>query len=460
MNAIVIGAGKLGYSVARILAKDYDVSVVEQQPDRAGILEETLDVRTITGDWSSPAVQAQVDFAGASIVVATTEVDEVNIVACMAAKAAGNAQTIARVRNPQYASPKWFGHAAISAIDLILSPERESAEEIFKLVSCPEAIGVQYFADGRLQMLEFRVPVGAPAVNRPLKKLDFGAALIAAIQRKQEIMIPRGDDVIKAEDRVFLLARTGEIRPAEALLGQEIRTVKRVTILGGGRIGEHLVRQFRESDIKVTLIERDLARCTHLSKVFSNVVVIHGNGADVELLREDGVAKTDMFIASTADDKLNLLACLVAKDLGAFRTVTTIRRLELLHLVERVGIDVAVNPQSISSAVIQRFLVGSSHLLDIHFMEGESLHALEYLVSPGCAVAGQQLQKASFPRGSLVGGLFRADGSVILPTGRDVIEPGDRAVVLALPEARSAVDKLFANAGRSRWLANFLQKGG
>jgi trk system potassium uptake protein TrkA len=130
MRAIVIGAGKLGYSVARFLAKDYDVSVVERQPERAGILEETLDVRTITGDWCSPAVQAQVDFSAAKVVVATTEVDEVNIVACMAAKAAGNAQTIARVRNPQYASPDWFGRAAISSIDLILSPERETAEEV------------------------------------------------------------------------------------------------------------------------------------------------------------------------------------------------------------------------------------------------------------------------------------------------------------------------------------------
>ncbi len=452
MRAIIIGAGKLGYSVARMLSKEHDVYVVEPQPARASVVEETLDVRTLSGEWCSPDVLAEADFASADLVVAATEVDEINIVACLAAKAGGRARTIARVRNPQYASSHWFGSDALSSIDLILSPERISAEEIAKLVTCPEALGVQYFADGRLQMLELRVPPHAAAVGRPLSKMDFSPVLIAAIQRRSQVLIPRGNDVIMEGDRVFLLAQTGEATPAERLLGQEIRPIRKVTILGGGRIGEHLARRLTTSGLALTLIERDRGKCNHLARVFPTAQVLYGDGADAELLREDGVANTDMFVATTADDKLNLLASLAAKDLGAYRTVATIRRLEFLHLVERVGVDVVLNPQTISAAAIQRFLSGPSDLLGVTFMEGESLLALEYRISPDCPVAGRKLHQISFPRGSLVGGLFRHDGTVVLPSGKDAIMPGDQVVVLALPQVRSALEKLFTNPAR-RWFA-------
>ncbi|MFZ5825383.1 MAG: Trk system potassium transporter TrkA [Bacillota bacterium] len=451
MRAVIIGAGKLGYSVARMLSKEHDVYVIEQQPERASVVEESLDVRTILGEWCSPSVQAQVDLASADLVVAATEVDEINIVACLAARAGGQARTIARVRNPQYASPGWFGGAALAGIDLILSPERVSAEEIARLVTCPEALGVQYFADGKLQMLELRVPPHAPVVNQTLSRIDFGQVLIAAIQRNEQVLIPRGNDQILAGDRVFLLARTGEAAPAEALLGQEVHPIKTVTILGGGRIGEHLARQLADYGLSITVIEQDRQRCKHLAGALNTVQVLNGDGADAELLREEGVANADMFVATTSDDKLNLLASLVAKDLGARRTVATIRRLEFLHLVERVGVDVVLNPQVISAAAIQRFLLGPSELLGIHFMEGESLQALEFRISPQCPLAGRKLHQITFPRGSLVGGLFRTDGSVVLPSGRDALMPGDRVVVLALPHTRTAVDKLFTPA--RTWLS-------
>ncbi|MFZ5817666.1 MAG: Trk system potassium transporter TrkA [Bacillota bacterium] len=451
MRAIIIGAGKLGYSVARMLSKDHDVIVIEQQPERVTIVEESLDVRTITGEWCSPAVLSQVDFASADLVVAATEVDEVNIVACLAAKAGGRARTIARVRNPEYASRRWLGSEALRGIDLILSPERVSAEEIAQLVTCPEALGIQYFADGRLQMLELRVPAHAPVLNQPLSRVDFGPVLIAAIQRNDRVLIPRGNDVIKPNDRVFLLARTGEAAPAEALLGQVVRPVRKVTILGGGRIGAHLARRLEGKNIAVTVIERERERCRHLASALNESNVLHGDGADAELLREEGIADADMFVATTSDDKLNLLASLVAKDLGAYKTVATIRRLEFLHLVERVGVDVVLNPQVISAAAIQRFLAGPSELLGLHLMEGGGLHLLEFLISPQCPVAGRKLHQVVFPRGSLVGGLFRSDGSVILPSGKDVLQPGDRAVVLSLPQARAGIDKLFAKPARG-WL--------
>lgn len=459
MRVIVIGAGKLGYSVARMLCKEHDVYVIEQQPDRARVVEESLDVRTIIGEWSSPAVIAQLDYTEADLVVAATESDEVNIVACLAAKASGRTRTIARVRNPAYASQRWFGRSALKGVDLILSPERVTAEEIVKLIGSPESLGVQYFADGRFQMLELRVPDHASVLNQPLSKIDFGPVLIGAIQRQGQVLIPRGNDVIKAGDRVFILARTGEAAPAEAVLGQEIRPIRRVTILGGGRIGAHLARLLEESDIFVTVIERDRERCKQLAGMLTRGQVLHGDGADAELLREEGVADVDMFVATTADDKLNLLSSLVARDLGAYRTVATIRRLEFLHLVERVGIDVVVNPQTLSAAAIQGFMGGGSQLLGIHLMEGDSLQALEYRVLPQSPLAGRKLHQVGFPHGSLVGGLCRIDGTVVLPSGKDMLMPGDRVVVLALPQARAAVDKLFRSPNQSWWSFDVGAKG-
>lgn len=460
MRAIVIGAGKLGYSVARMLSKDYDVVVVEQQSDRAGIVEETLDVRTIAGEWCSQEVLAQADFAGADLVVATTEIDEVNIVACLAAKAAGGkTRTIARVRNPEYASSRWFGGNALKDIDLILSPERVTADEIAKLVNCPEALGVKYFAEGRLQMLELRVPPHATAVGQPLSKMDFGPVLVAAILHKGQIRIPRGSDMIAAGDRVFVLSRTGDAAPAEMLLGQEAKPVRKITMLGGGRIGQRLIRLLEQKDISLTVVERNRERCRRLAGTLDGVQVLHGDGADAELLREDGVANADMFITTTSDDKLNLLSCLVAKDLGAGRTVAIIRRIEFLHLVERVGIDVVLNPQLISAGAIQQFLRGSSELLGIDYLEGDALHALEFLITPQCPVVGRKLHQISFPQGSLVGGLFRSEGDVILPSGKDALQPGDRVVVLALPHARASMEKLFCGPGHKWFSPDAWSKG-
>ncbi|HYG57064.1 MAG TPA: Trk system potassium transporter TrkA, partial [Symbiobacteriaceae bacterium] len=391
MRAVIVGAGKLGYSVARMLSKAHDVYVIEQQPDRASVVDETLDVRTISGEWCSPAVLEEVDFCKADLVVACTEIDELNIVVCLAAKAGGRARTIARVRNPAYASRRWFGGSALEAIDLILSPERVIAEEIAKLVSCPAALGVQHFANGGLQMLELRVQPDAPVVDQTLSRADLGPVLVAAIQRGREVLIPRGKDIIRAGDRVFLLSRTGESAPAEALFCQAVDPVRSVTILGGGRIGERLAGLLEAQGISLTIIERDKQRCTRLASILHRAQVLHGDGADAELLREDGVSNTDMFITTTSDDKLNLLSSLVARDLGARRTVATIRRLEFLHLVERVGVDIVFNPQMISAAAIQRFLSGDSQMLTLHFLEGDSLHALEFMISPQCPLAGRKL---------------------------------------------------------------------
>lgn len=444
MRVVIVGAGKLGYSVARMLQRDHEVYVIEQQAERASVVEETLDVQVFADEWSNPEVLRQIDLSKVDLVVATTEVDEVNIVICLMAKAAGHARTIARVRNPQYVDGHLFGgDPKVLGIDLLLSPERVTSEEIAKLVNNPEALSVQHFADGRLQMLELLVPSDAPAVNMPLRQVDFGSALVGAIQRKGQVLIPRGEDVITAGDRAFVLARTGESAPAEALLGQQIQPIKRVTILGGGRIGKHLAMLLNPMGISLTIVDSNLNRCRQLAGLLPKANVLHGDGADAELLRDESVTDTDMFVATTSDDKLNLLACLVARDFGAKRTVATIRRLEFLQLVERVGVDVVLNPQTSSAGVIQRFIEGNSSLLALHFLEGENLYALEYMISSQSRLAGKKLHQVRFPRGSLVGGLLRADGSVVLPKGSDVLLPGDRAVVLALPQVRAAVDKLF-----------------
>lgn len=443
MQVIVIGAGKLGYNVARILSREHDVVMVEQDTQRATVVDETLDVRTVIGEWPSRSVLQQAGVARAGLVVATTEVDEVNIVACIIAKRHGAARTVARVRNPEYVSNRWFTPDTKQGIDLVISPEFVTAEEIAKLVRVPEAVALEYYAEGNIELLEVRVPGGAPAVGLPLKDVNFGApVLVTALVRGEKVIIPRGQDSIAPNDRVFVIGRTQDVIVAERMLGQERRSVRSVFILGGGRIGAHLARLLQRAGLSVTVVERDRDRCRLLSGELDLKLVIHGDGADITLLREAGIEDTDLFVSTTADDKLNLLVSLVAKHLGVPRTIATIRRADYVHLVERVGLDVVVNPQSLAASFIQRFIHRST-LLSLHFLEGEACEALEAQVTAGAPVAGKRLQDLHFPTGAIIGAIFRNGGQVIIPSGKDQLMAGDRVVIFCLPQAQKGLDKLF-----------------
>lgn len=446
MHAIVIGAGKLGFSIARLLsAEDYDVTIIEKNEERGVNLEEHLDVNVIYGNGASITVLEAAGVSQAKLMVAVTEVDEVNMVACMLGKQAGVEQTIARVRNPEYLEDKSAGRELISGIDLIINPELVTAREIAKLIEVPEALDVVYYADGRIMLLELPIQQDSPIVGKPIDSLRMDRPfLIAAITRKKKVIIPRGSDKLQVGDIVFILAKTSDMADIEHFLGSERKQTAKVMILGGGRTGRTLAMILEKKDYAVRVIEKEYKTCTELAEILRHGLVIHGDATDLDLLKQEGAGQGDVFVSVTDDDKVNLLAGLIAKHLGAKRAITQVRRSDYIGLMESVGIDVGVSPRVLTANAILRFIKKSSNLLSATFLAQEGAEMLEFEVSEWSGVCNRQIKDLDFPAGSLVGSIHRGD-QVMIAKGKDVFRAKDHVTVFCMPNTVNYVIKMFGD---------------
>ncbi|MEA4891229.1 MAG: Trk system potassium transporter TrkA [Peptococcaceae bacterium] len=444
MFAIIVGGGKLGFSVAQLLnEEDYEVTVIEPVEDRCRILEDRLDVITIQGNGASISVLEEAGIDQASLLVAVAGSDEVNMVACMLAKQAGVARTVARVRNPEYLEDKNSGRNFLSGIDLIINPELVTAREIVKLIEVPEALDVMYCFDRKAMVLELPIPEGSSAAGRRIDQIKTEwPLLIVAIIRKKKVLIPRGSDRIMAGDTIYLLARTEEMANVERYLGLERRQTEKVMVLGGGRTGSHLAHILEDKNYAVRLLEKDYQKCEILSEKLRHTLVIHGDATDLDLLKQEGADQTDVFVSVTDDDKVNLLACLIAKHLGAKKAIAQVRRSDYIGLIQSVGIDVGVSPRILTTNAIMRFIKNNKNLLSVTFLREEEAGVMEFNVSENSRAAGKKLMDLYFPNGALVGSILR-DGEVMIAKGRDRLQPGDVVTVFALNQVADKVIEFF-----------------
>lgn len=449
MRAIIIGAGKVGYSIAQMLSYEgHDVVVVEKDEDRQAIVADTLDVQTFAGSGANIQVLEEAGVEQADLLVAVTEADELNMVACLLAKKYGVKRTVARVRNPEYAENAHKGRDKMSlGIDLIINPERVTAKEIAKLLDVPEAINVEYYADGQVQLLELKLTEECPAIGKSLIGINFRKpALIVAILRKGELIIPRGADVLTKGDIVFVVSRVEDMLDVEKALGKKRDKIESVMILGGGRIGYYLAKILERKKIKVKIIERDRQKCRELSKKLDSTLVLNGDGTDIDLLKTEGAGEVDSFVAVTGDDKLNLLVSLLAKHLGVKNSITQIRRSDYIPLVEQVGIDIVVSPRALTASHILKF-IRPSEIVSVSFLGGAKAETLEIRVSEQFKAANKKLKDINFPKRAIIGAVLRG-GQVFVPTGEDMIIPGDRVMVFALADSVNKVEDFF---GISKW---------
>ena len=443
VHAIIIGAGKVGFSIAQMLSYEgHDVVVIEKDEERFLYIQETLDVQTILGSGSSPVILEEAGVTNSDLVVAVTETDELNIVSCLMAKQYGVPKTVARVRDPDYVETSHKSPQFSLGIDLIINPEQVTAKEIIKLMEVPEALNVEYFADGQIQLLELKLTESAVVVGKRLKDLDLaGNALIVAISRSGKMIIPRGDNHLQVNDIVFIVARTEQMVDVEKLLGKSRAAIEKVMILGGGRIGYYLARLLEEKKKEVKIIEKDREKCRVISGKLNHSLVLNGDGTDIDLLQEEGAGEVDLFVAVTGDDKLNLLVSLIAKHLGVENTITVIRRSDYIPLVEKVGIDTVVSPRSLTTSTILKLIL-PQEVVSVSFLGGADAETLELIVPERCRANYKKLKELKFPKGAILGSIMR-DNTAIVPVGDDVIMPGDKVMVFTLPEAVSRVNEFF-----------------
>ena len=444
MRIVVVGAGRMGYSVAKLLADgSYDVVVIEQDDECRQVIKDSLDVLTIKGNGCSPEVLGMPEVRNADVFVAVTESDEVNLVACRMAKAFGAKHTVARVRNEEYTDSEPTLLNETLGVDLNLNPERITANEISHILMTPAALHVDDFADGKVRMFGARLPNDFQFLGVPLKNVRFpDGILVAMIFRKHKIIIPHGDDILEPGDNVYFVGGKEVIRKFEGNFESRYDKLERVLLIGAGRAGRMLAKLLEKQGILVKVIEKDKERCRILSEQLNNGLVLCGDGTDIDLLMEEGITEADCVVCLTDDDKLNLLLALLSKHLGAKKTIARVDRNEYADLMAKVGVDITLSARLLSAAEVMRF-IRQGGLVSVALLEGAKAEALELQVQAGCKVDGKALVRAGLPRECLVCGIIH-EGEASVPNGHSVLNTGDRVIVFAQTEVVQDVLDMFA----------------
>jgi len=422
MKIIILGAGQVGSSVAESLVSEAnDITMVDVDSKRLALLQDRLDLRTVVGNASHPSVLENAGAHDADMILAVTEHDETNLVACKLAATLFNTPTkIARIRSTEYlAHPDIFSTENF-CVDFAISPEQILTEYIQKLIEFPEALQVLDFASGKVSLVAVRALQGGSLVGQQLQELRKHVpnvdSRVAAIFRKDRPIIPEGDTVIEAEDEVFFIAATEDIRTVMRELRKMDKPVKRVMIAGGGKIGKRLSVTL-EKDYQVRIIERDYQASERLAGELNNALVLHGDATDETLLEAENIAEMDMFCALTNDDENNIMSALLAKRMGAHKVIALINRRAYVDLVQSSGIDIAISPAQVTIGSLLAY-VRHGDVAAVHSLRRGAAEALE-LVAHGDArssnVVGRKVEEIKLPKGATIGaivrGLFKSEGT-------------------------------------------------
>lgn len=436
MKIIVVGAGKVGYSVAQRLVQDeHDVYVIEQSPERIKNLENSLDVSLVQGNGSSLPLLCEIGMDDVGMLIAVTDSDEVNLLACAVAKIAGIPRTIARVRDNDYLDAANKKVQDSLGVDLIINPEMVTAHEIMHVLQTPAALDVEDYASGAVRLMEFKMRHNVAYCGQTLKDITFPpSVLVVGILRNGEMIIPHGNSQLQAGDNVFFLGARDSIADiAKDFHELDRRAIKRVVLIGAGLIGRNLAILLAESGYIVKVIEKDMARCEQLAAMNDKVMVINGDGTNMELLEAEEISDNDVIICLTDDDKLNLLVALLAKHLGIPKTIVRVGRPEYITLMEQVGIDIVFSPRLLTSGEILRMVRRGENVISLSTFEGGKAEAVEVELTINSPIVGKALRDLRLPGKALVGAVVH-EGSTIVPTGNTVLYAQDHIVFFTLPE--------------------------
>jgi trk system potassium uptake protein len=443
VRTVIIGAGEVGTNAARLLSREgHNVVLIEQDEVLVERLAEQLDVLVIHGNGASPKVLTEAGIKKSELLVAATTSDEVNIIACLTAKTQGVPRTVARLHNPDYYDPQEPFARDILGIDFVIHTEQMAAEEIKGTLLVPGAINVDAFAGGNIEVAEVVLDEASPAVGQALKDVRLPEqSLMVGVVRRGKVLVPRGHTVLEHRDHVLLISGRQRISEVVDVVATDTEPVEDVTIYGGGRIGLRLAQALEGVGMSVKVIERDEVRARYVASQLKKGLVLHADSLSRDFLLQERVDRTDAFVAVTGDDRANLLAAMYARQLGARITIAGMSRGEFAPLADALGVDLTISPRQLAAEAILRF-VRKGEIIDVALLE-EGAEMIELRVPEQCPVAGRPLSEIGFPEGAIVGALLR-DGEVIIPTGKEVLRPGDDAVVFTIEEALDEVERLFA----------------
>jgi len=449
LKIIVIGAGVVGFHLAKMLSSEnHDIVVIESDHSKCIKVQENLDVIAIQGSGASIETLIEAGVKEADMLISVTNIDEVNIVSCILANKMGVTKKVARVRNPEYTSKGAIITPEQLGIDLMIHPEEETAEEIIRLLKRSSATDVIDYEKEGLQILGIRIDSRtAPIVGKPFYQMtkDFHETIFrtVAIYRNGKTIIPKGKDLIFFRDQIFIIAKIDSIPGVLKLVGKEDEKINSLMILGGGKIGRLVAAELEKmKDVDIKLIESDKEKSQIIADKLNRTLVIQGDGTDIDLLATEGISDMDAFIALTNDDEDNLISSLLAKHLGVKRVMALINKSEYIPIMNSIGLDVAISKNFTTVDAILRF-IRRGHVISVATLKEIDAEVMEIVAQNDSQITKKQLKDSGFPNSAIVGAIFR-DNEVIIPVGTSHIEPNDRVIVFALPEAIPKVEKIFS----------------
>lgn len=448
MKIIIVGAGEVGYHIAsRLALENKDVLVIDTDATAIRRVADNIDVQTIVGSGSSPVILEDAGIVDAEILLAVTDSDEANLVACLAADMLSpSTKKLARIRGADFDKYHNAFRDKAPHIETVINPEIEVVKTIQRLMEFPGAVDVGEFADGKIKFVGVYLEHNNPLTDKILSDIPriIGdkRLLIAAVVREEEVIIPRGQDKLLAGDLVYFISEEAHIFETLSIFNKQADPVKRVLIVGGGRIGYRLAIKLEEQSINCKIIEKNADQCAALAENLNKSVVLLGDGSDHGLLSEENIGDVDVVVTLTNDEETNILSSLLAKRMGAGKAITKISKFSYFPLMTAIGIEQVVSTRlSAINSILQHIRRGK--VLSAISLKGEQAEALEFVALETSDIVTKPLKKINFPKGAIVAGIIRKD-HIIIPTGDSIIEPGDRIIIFALRKAISGIEKILA----------------
>jgi trk system potassium uptake protein TrkA len=445
LRIVIVGAGEVGYHIAsRLALEKKDVVVVDNDPEALHRVFDNLDVRAVQGCGSSPVVLEEAGISEADILLAVTDSDETNLVAALFANILSPATTkLARIRSEEFLLYQDVLKQDPYRIDVIINPEAEAVKTLERLLRVPGAVDVGEFAEGRVKVIGVRLDSNCPVTGTKLvdfrKKTGKKKILVVAIIRNESFIIPSGEDQLQEGDTIYFVSEEKELKTALEIFGKRSEPLNRVLLVGGGNLGLKLAKTLERHSIHTKLIEKDSDRCRELAEHLDKVVVLHGDGSDQALLQEENVQDMDVVATLTGDEETNVLTSLLAKRMGAHKTVTRISRFSYFPLVSAIGLDHIVSSRLAAiNTILQHVRRGK--VLSAMALKWEEAELLEAIAMETSDIVGKPLRQLSFPKGALVVAIMRKD-EVIIPTGDSVILPEDRIIILSTRQGIPRVEE-------------------
>lgn len=458
MNIIIVGAGKVGYAIAKNLSNGNDnVTIIDNKMSALERINNNLDVMCVKGNCTSLRVLNEAGIEEADLLITVTNSDELNMLCSLAGKKLGAKHTVARVRNPGYDEDITLLTEAVG-IDLVINPEKAAAGEISKLIKYPSVCSIDNFANGKVNMVGFDVLDDMGLENKKISELSYlrGNVLFCGIERDGEMIVPKGDYIFKNNDRAYVIGEHKHIQEIFKKFGKYRKKVRSSMIIGGGRIGYYLAKIINESGAHCKLIESDLNKCEELTELLPNSVIINGDGLDQELLLSESLEEVDSFITLTGRDEDNLIASLFASKNGVKNIITKITRDNYNEIAKTIGINSTINPKSVTANKIMKYVRTLKNrqkcpIENVYKICNEKAEAIEFIVKESAKYTDIKLKNLNFKHDSLIATIVR-ENKTIIPSGDDILKTGDRVVVVTKNPNLLSLSGIFVGGGKSNEL--------